>query len=86
MAYAAEELGLVQYVWSSSERAAKGSADAVLTLTVPVQLANFALVPAHLRIVTVNVVSLFWNTYLSYANSQAEKKPELEEKIKEISP
>ncbi|KAK4697141.1 hypothetical protein P7C70_g8260, partial [Phenoliferia sp. Uapishka_3] len=38
-------------------------------LFIPVQLANFSIVPAHLRLVLVNVVSLFWNAYLSYANS-----------------
>ncbi|GAA6002557.1 hypothetical protein JCM10207_001181 [Rhodosporidiobolus poonsookiae] len=36
---------------------------------IPVQLANFSLVPPHMRLVVVNVVSLFWNAYLSYANS-----------------
>ncbi|KAL8280913.1 hypothetical protein RQP46_006592 [Phenoliferia psychrophenolica] len=38
-------------------------------LFIPVQLANFSIVPPHLRLVLVNVVSLFWNAYLSYANS-----------------
>ncbi|GAA5854271.1 hypothetical protein JCM3766R1_004142 [Sporobolomyces carnicolor] len=50
-------------------------------LWIPTQAINFALVPPHLRLVTVNVVSLFWNAYLSYANSQAEVK---EDKIKEL--
>ncbi|KAI5476154.1 hypothetical protein MNV49_000372 [Pseudohyphozyma bogoriensis] len=36
---------------------------------IPVQLANFSVVPPHLRLLLVNVVSLFWNAYLSYANS-----------------
>ncbi|GAA99434.1 uncharacterized protein L969DRAFT_48412 [Mixia osmundae IAM 14324] len=36
---------------------------------VPVQAANFSLVPPHLRLLTVNVVSLLWNTYLSLASS-----------------
>ncbi|KAF9000092.1 hypothetical protein BDQ17DRAFT_1360096 [Cyathus striatus] len=40
---------------------------------VPVQLLNFSLVPPHLRLVFVSVVSLFWNTYLSSANSKYEK-------------
>ncbi|SCZ99520.1 BZ3500_MvSof-1268-A1-R1_Chr3-1g06059 [Microbotryum saponariae] len=40
-------------------------------LFIPVQIANFAIVPAHLRLVLVNVVSLFWNAYLSYANSKS---------------
>lgn len=39
---------------------------------VPVQIANFAVVPPHLRLVVVNVVSLFWNAYLSYANQQSQ--------------
>lgn len=29
-------------------------------LFIPVQLANFSIVPAHMRLVLVNVVSLFW--------------------------
>ncbi|GAA5908241.1 hypothetical protein JCM6882_006779 [Rhodosporidiobolus microsporus] len=37
---------------------------------IPVQALNFSLVPPHMRLVTVNVVSLFWNAYLSYANGQ----------------
>lgn len=27
---------------------------------IPVQLANFSIVPPHLRLLLVNVVSLFW--------------------------
>ncbi|GAA5822535.1 hypothetical protein JCM10212_004237 [Sporobolomyces blumeae] len=50
-------------------------------LWIPTQAANFAIVPVHLRLVVVNVVSLFWNAYLSYANSQAEST---EEKVKEL--
>ncbi|KPV75394.1 uncharacterized protein RHOBADRAFT_66412, partial [Rhodotorula graminis WP1] len=38
---------------------------------IPVQTLNFSVVPPHLRLLTVNVVSLFWNAYLSYANAQA---------------
>ncbi|KAJ7449033.1 hypothetical protein B0H11DRAFT_2079267 [Mycena galericulata] len=40
---------------------------------VPTQIINFWLVPPHLRFVVVSVVSLFWNTYLSIANSAAKK-------------
>ncbi|EJD04619.1 uncharacterized protein FOMMEDRAFT_107423 [Fomitiporia mediterranea MF3/22] len=40
---------------------------------VPAQIINFSLVPTHMRFVFVGVVSLFWNTYLSYANTQAQK-------------
>ncbi|KAF8892308.1 hypothetical protein CPB84DRAFT_1826122 [Gymnopilus junonius] len=36
---------------------------------IPTQLINFSLVPPHLRFVVVGVVSLFWNTYLSYSNA-----------------
>ncbi|PAV21604.1 integral membrane mpv17 pmp22 [Pyrrhoderma noxium] len=39
---------------------------------IPAQIVNFALVPTHMRFVFVGVVSLFWNTYLSYANVQAQ--------------
>ncbi|TDL21241.1 hypothetical protein BD410DRAFT_790000 [Rickenella mellea] len=38
---------------------------------IPTQIINFAVVPAHLRFVFMSVVSLFWNTYLSYANQRA---------------
>jgi len=37
---------------------------------IPTQLVNFSLIPPHLRFVTVSVVSLFWNTYLSYSNAR----------------
>ncbi|KAJ7359762.1 hypothetical protein DFH08DRAFT_416647 [Mycena albidolilacea] len=49
---------------------------------VPTQIINFWLVPPHLRFVVVSVVSLFWNTYLSVANSMAKKHGEaaIEEK------
>ncbi|KAH8105767.1 hypothetical protein DFH11DRAFT_644837 [Phellopilus nigrolimitatus] len=40
---------------------------------VPAQIVNFALVPTHMRFVFVGVVSLFWNTYLSYANTQTQR-------------
>ncbi|GEQ66622.1 hypothetical protein JCM33374_g285 [Metschnikowia sp. JCM 33374] len=35
-----------------------------------VQLANFGLVPAQFRLLTVNVVSIGWNCYLSMENSE----------------
>ncbi|TFK18050.1 hypothetical protein FA15DRAFT_604050 [Coprinopsis marcescibilis] len=40
---------------------------------IPTQLVNFTIVPPHLRMVTVGVVSLFWNTYLSAANASAQR-------------
>ncbi|KLO17863.1 hypothetical protein SCHPADRAFT_956583 [Schizopora paradoxa] len=40
---------------------------------VPTQIVNFAFVPGHLRFVFMGTVSLFWNTYLSYANMQAQR-------------
>lgn len=33
-----------------------------------VQFLNFYLFPAHLRVLVVNVVSLFWNTYLAWTS------------------
>ncbi|PPQ81756.1 hypothetical protein CVT25_013617 [Psilocybe cyanescens] len=41
---------------------------------IPTQIINFSLVPPHLRLVVVSVVSLFWNTYLSAANASAQKQ------------
>lgn len=35
-----------------------------------VQAINFKLVPLHHRVLVVNVVSLGWNCYLSFLNSQ----------------
>ncbi|AGO13267.1 AaceriAFR120Cp [[Ashbya] aceris (nom. inval.)] len=35
------------------------------------QLCNFSLVPVQHRLLTVNVLAIFWNTYLSYSNSTA---------------
>jgi Mpv17 / PMP22 family len=35
-----------------------------------VQAVNFTLVPLHHRVLVVNIVSLGWNCYLSWANSQ----------------
>jgi protein Mpv17 len=35
-----------------------------------VQAINFKLVPLHHRVLFVNVISLGWNCYLSYLNSQ----------------
>ena len=35
-----------------------------------VQAINFKLVPLHHRVLVVNIVSLGWNCYLSYLNSQ----------------
>ncbi|TNY17046.1 hypothetical protein DMC30DRAFT_420165 [Rhodotorula diobovata] len=48
---------------------------------IPVQTLNFSVVPPHLRLLTVNVVSLFWNAYLSYANAQAAPA---KDKVKEV--
>ncbi|GAA6049665.1 hypothetical protein JCM3770_005060 [Rhodotorula araucariae] len=49
---------------------------------IPVQGLNFSVVPPHLRLLTVNVVSLFWNAYLSYANAQA--APAKDTQLKEV--
>ena len=38
-----------------------------------VQVVNFNYVPLEHRVLVVNVVSLFWNCYLSYVNSQGGK-------------
>lgn len=57
-----------------------------LPLAVPVQLANFSVVPAHLRLLLVNIVSLGWNTYLSAANSATAKEDEKEELVEAAVP
>lgn len=35
-----------------------------------VQAINFTIVPLHHRVLVVNVISLGWNCYLSFLNSQ----------------
>lgn len=35
-----------------------------------VQMVNFKLVPLHHRVLFVNVISIGWNSYLSFLNSQ----------------
>jgi protein Mpv17 len=49
-----------------------------------VQTGNFFFVPLHMRVLLVNVVSLGWNSYLSFLNMQ--KKPEegIVEVVKEV--
>ncbi|RDL33601.1 Uncharacterized protein BP5553_07969 [Venustampulla echinocandica] len=42
-----------------------------------VQAINFKLTPLHHRVLVVNVVSLGWNCYLSYLNSQSDSQPTL---------
>jgi len=46
-----------------------------------VQLANFTFVPLEGRVLVVNIVSLGWNCYLSYINSQGGQK-----KVEEMPP
>ncbi|GAA5861613.1 hypothetical protein JCM3774_002646 [Rhodotorula dairenensis] len=41
------------------------------SLWIPVQAVNFSVVPLQYRLLVVNVTSLFWNAYLSYANAQS---------------
>ncbi|KAI9618892.1 hypothetical protein H4Q26_012146 [Puccinia striiformis f. sp. tritici PST-130] len=36
---------------------------------IPLQAINFGVVPSHLRLLVINGASLFWNSYLSYANA-----------------
>ncbi|EJF61479.1 hypothetical protein BD309DRAFT_859104 [Dichomitus squalens] len=58
---------------------------------IPTQIVNFALVPTHLRFVTIGVVSLFWNAYLSSVNAKKQAQispaytPEHEKKIAEVA-
>jgi hypothetical protein len=39
------------------------------TIWPAVQLANFSMVPVHYRLLTVNLVSIAWNAFLSLKNS-----------------
>lgn len=41
-----------------------------------VQLVNFKLVPLEHRLLFVNTISIGWNCYLSYLNSDSERKLE----------
>ncbi|KAI1791454.1 hypothetical protein LXA43DRAFT_1011645 [Ganoderma leucocontextum] len=41
---------------------------------IPTQIVNFAVVPAHLRFVTIGIVSLFWNAYLSSVNAKKQSQ------------
>ncbi|KAF2627631.1 hypothetical protein BU25DRAFT_410776 [Macroventuria anomochaeta] len=51
-----------------------------------VQFVNFKYVPADLRVLVVNVISLGWNCYLSYLNSGGGSKVEsVTEKVKEAT-
>ncbi|KAF1988432.1 hypothetical protein K402DRAFT_391663 [Aulographum hederae CBS 113979] len=44
-----------------------------------VQITNFKFVPLEARVGVVNVVSLGWNCYLSFLNSQGKKKGDVEQ-------
>ncbi|CCM03487.1 uncharacterized protein FIBRA_05621 [Fibroporia radiculosa] len=51
---------------------------------VPTQIINFTFVPPHMRFLTVGVVALFWNSYLSAVNArQARLAESLVEKVHE---
>lgn len=39
-----------------------------------IQLVNFKFVPLHHRVLVVNVISLGWNCYLSFLNSQGSSR------------
>lgn len=41
-----------------------------------IQMINFKFVPLHHRVLLVNVISLGWNCYLSYLNSQGGSQKE----------
>ena len=51
-----------------------------------IQIVNFKFVPLHHRVLLVNVISLGWNCYLSFLNSQGGKKvEEIEEVVGEVA-
>ena len=49
----------------------------------PVQTLNFTVVPLEHRVLVVNIVSLGWNCYLSWVNSQGGATKQVEDKVKE---
>jgi protein Mpv17 len=51
----------------------------------PFQMMNFWLIPPHLRVLYMNLIYIFWDTFLSYvANNDVQKKVvELKELIHE---
>ena len=62
---------------SPSEKLGRSYGDALRTnyMIWPfVQLVNFKLVPLEHRLLFVNMISIGWNSYLSYLNSASEKK------------
>lgn len=52
----------------------------------PVQAVNFTFVPLEHRVLVVNIVSLGWNCYLSYVNSQGGKTTDYDEEKGESMP
>lgn len=44
-----------------------------------VQAVNFTFVPVHYRVVTANIVAVFWNTYLAWMSEKTHFHPELSE-------
>ena len=52
----------------------------------PVQAVNFTFVPLEHRVLVVNIVSLGWNCYLSYVNSQGGKTADYDEEKGESMP
>jgi protein Mpv17 len=49
-----------------------------------VQAVNFTLVPVHYQVLTVNVVSIGWNTYLSYMQFADKTKVEEKSEVPEV--
>jgi protein Mpv17 len=49
-----------------------------------VQLINFAYVPLEFRVFVVNIVSLGWNCYLSYLNSQGSAGAQVREEKEDV--
>jgi len=65
--------GLPDGLGGAADRISNGYVPTLLrawAVYIPTQFINFSLVPPHLRFVFVNVVSLFWNTYLSSVNAK----------------
>jgi len=53
---------------------------------IPVAIVNFSIVPNHYRTIVISFCSFIWTIYLSYLQSNIEKKKLQEKQLKESTP